>query len=189
MAEREDLHRQQGGEMSALTVKELQKIRGIGAALSARLLASGCDSFRKVADLGEEGLRKFNGINFKEIPAIIRQAEVLAAEAAPGKEDRVKATTESLGLLRKTAQELIRSASSRLGETLSEKKRKKLTETLVRFIETLESVEVKIVKKPKKTGRIIGAVETRLAALVEADGKALQKGLKKARKSLKQVKK
>jgi len=175
--------------MSAVTVKDLQKIRGIGAALSARLLAAGCDSFRKVADLGEDGLKKFNGINFKAIPEIIRQAEVLAAEAMPDKEERIKAATESLKLLRKTAQELIRSASSRFAATLSEKKRKKLTEALVRFIEALESVEAKIAKKPKKTGRVIGAAETELAALAEADCQALKKGLKSARKSLQRVNK
>jgi hypothetical protein len=175
--------------MSALSAKELQKIRGIGAALSARLLASGCDTFRKVADLGEDGLKKFNGINFKLIPDIIRQAEVLAAEATPDKEERIKAAAAASDLLRKTAQELIRSANDRLGETLSEKQKKKLTEALVRFIEALESVELKIARKPKKAGKIIGKAETKLAALAEADCKSLKKGLKMARKSLQRVKK
>lgn len=175
--------------MSALTVTELQQIRGIGAALSARLLASGCDSFRKIVDLGEEGLKKFNGINFKLIPEIIRQAEVLAAEAVPDKEARIKAATESLQLLRETAQELIRSASSRLTDTLSEKNRKKLTEALIRFIAALEAVEMKIARKPQKTGRVIGAAATELAALAAADCKALQKGFKAARKSLQRVNK
>jgi hypothetical protein len=91
--------------------------------------------------------------------------------------------------LRKSAQELIRSASSRLGETLTEKKKAKLTESLVRFIDALETVEQKIVKKPKRTGRVISEAEARLATLAEADGKALQKGLKSARKSLQRVNK
>lgn len=173
--------------MGSITVKELQKIRGIGEALSARLLESGHDSFRKIADLGEDGLKRLKGINIKAIPEIIRQAEALAAETLTGKEERIKAVTGSLESLRISAQELIRSASSRLGETLSEKKKRKLTESLVRFIEALESVELKIGKKPKKTGRAIAAAETRLASLAEADGKALKKGFRKARKYLQQV--
>lgn len=175
--------------MSNLTVKDLQKLKGIGEALSARLLASGHDSFRKVADLGEEGLKKLKGINIKAIPDILRQAEAFAAETLTGKDERFKAVTDSLDNLRKSAQELIRSASARLAETLSEKKKRKLTESLLRFIEALDAVELKIGKKPKRLGRIISAAETRLASLAAADGKALKKGLKRARKSLQQVNK
>lgn len=173
--------------MSSFTVEDLQKIRGIGKALSARLLESGHNSFRKVVDLGEEGLKELKGINLKAIPDIIRQAEALAAETLTDKEVRIKKVTESLDTLRKSAQTLIRSASARLGDSLSEKKKRKLTESLVRFIEALEAVELKIGKKPKRVGRVISAAETRLVSLVEADGKALRKGFKKARKSLQRV--
>lgn len=175
--------------MSSLTVKDLQKIRGIGEVLSARLLESGHDSFRKIVDLGEEGLKQLKGINIRTIPEIIRQAETLAAETLTGKEERIKTVTESLDSLRKSAQVLIRSASARLAEALSEKKKLKLTASLVRFIEALETVEQKIGKKPKRAGRVISAAESQLASLAEADGKALKKGLKKARKSLQKVNK
>ena len=171
----------------SLTIKELQKIRGIGQVLAGRLLESGHDSFVKIVDLGEKGLKEIKGINPKAIPEILAQAAGFASGSESDRDKRVALLKESLRSLRQSVQELTSSARDRFSEKLSGKTGKKLTGSLVRFIETLETVEDNAGKKLKKTGKRLHQAEQQLEGLAEAGLKDLKKGLKKARKALERV--
>src|SRR5512134_11561 len=49
--------------MDKAVLKELQQIKGVGEVVAQRLVEAGFDSFAKVAEAGEEGLRNIRGIN------------------------------------------------------------------------------------------------------------------------------
>jgi uncharacterized protein YoxC len=172
----------------SLTVKELQQIRGIGEVLARRLLEAGHDSFDKVANLGESGLKAIKGVNPRAIPGILQQAAGLAASDENDKGKTVAALKESLHGLRLSVQELASTARDRFSEKLAGKTGRKLTKSLVSFIAALEVVEGKAGKKLKRTGKVLHKAEQRLEGLAEAGLKDLRKGLKKARKALQRVK-
>lgn len=171
----------------SLTARELRQIRGIGEVLSVRMVESGHDSFQKIADLGVSGLKKIKGINPNSIQGILEQAAELAAKESGEREKKITALHESLKGLRNNVQELTSNAKERFGEKLSGKTGKKLTESLVRFIEALENVEGKAEKKVKRTGKVLHKAGQHLEGLAEAGLKDLRKGLKKARKALQRV--
>lgn len=171
----------------SLTAKELQQIRGIGEVLALRLLEAGHDSFKKIVKLGDSGLRKIKGLNPKAIPEILEQAGKLAVSDNNERDLKTAALKDSLQGLRLSVQELTRAAKDRFCEELAGKPGKKLTETLVRFIEALESVEESAGKKLKRSGKVIKKAEEQLEGLAEAGLKELRTGLKKARKALQRV--
>lgn len=171
----------------SLTAKELQQIRGIGEVLSVRLIESGHDSFKKIVKLGDGGLRKVKGINPLSIPGILEQARQLNASDPRDREKRVAALQESLLGLRQSVQELTANARDRFSEKLSGKTGRRLTESLVRFIEALEAVEGRADKKVKRTGKVLHKAGEHLEGLADAGLKDLRKGLKRARKALQRV--
>lgn len=170
-----------------LTAKELQKIRGIGEVLSVRMIESGHDTFRKIVKLGESGLKKIQGINPRAIPEILEQARRFAESESSERKKSAEALQESLKNLRRRVQDLTSSARDRFSEKLSGKTGRKLTDSLVRFIETLEAVEAKAEIKVKRTGKVVHKAEQHLEGLAEAGLKDLRKGLKRARKALQRV--
>jgi hypothetical protein len=170
-----------------LTAKELQQIRGIGDVLAARLIESGHDSFAKIVKLGESGLRKIKGINPKAIPEIIEQAARLSEKETGNRDEKIAALKGSLQGLRQSVQELTSTAKDRFSEKLSGKTGRKLTGSLVSFIEAVEAVEDKAGKKLKRSGRVVKKAEQQLEGLAEAGLKELRKGLKRARKALQRV--
>jgi hypothetical protein len=171
----------------SLTAKELQQIKGIGEVLASRLLESGHDSFSGIVNLGESGLRKIKGINLKAVPEILEQATRLAESETGDRDKKVATLKESLQGLRHSVQELTSTAKDRFSEKLSGKTGRKLTESLVRFIEALETVEGNAGKKLKRAGKSVVKAEQNLEGLAEAGLKELRKGLKKARKALQRV--
>lgn len=171
----------------SLTTKELQQIRGIGDVLASRLLELGHDSFLKIVKLGENGLRGIKGINPKAIPDILEQARRLSEKESGERERKIVALKESMQGLRHSVQELTSSAKDRFSEKLAGKTGRKLTESLLGFIATLEELEGKAGKKIKRTGKVLHKAEQQLEGLAEAGLKDLRKGLKKARKALQRV--
>lgn len=171
----------------SLTAKDLQKIRGIGEALSTRLIEEGHDTFTKIVQLGESGLKSIKGINPKAITDIITQAGQFAAYEPGDRDKKVAALKDSLNRLRLSVQELTAVANERFSEKLSGKTGRKLTESLVSFIEAVESIEAMTGRKVKRTGKALLKAEKRLEGLAESGLKDLRTGLKKARKALQRV--
>jgi len=171
----------------SLTARELQQIKGIGEILSVRLLEAGHDSFAKIVKLGESGLKEIKGINPKAVPDIIAQAARLSAKKPAARDQKVALVNESLQGLRQAVEELTRAARDRFSEKLAGKTGKKLTESLVRFIDAIEKLEDKAGKKVSRTGKAVMKAEQQLEGLAETGLKELRKGLKRARKALQRV--
>ena len=171
----------------SVTARELQQIKGIGDVLAVRLLEAGHDSFAKIVKLGESGLKEIKGINPKAIPDIIEQAARLS-ETKPGtKDEKIAALKKSLHGLRQSVQELTGAARDRFSEKLAGKTGKKVTESLVRFIDAIEKLEEKAGKKVKRAGKAVMKAEEHLEGLAETGLKELRTGLKRARKALQKV--
>jgi DNA-binding transcriptional MerR regulator len=171
----------------SLTARELQQIKGIGEVLSVRLLEAGHDSFAKIVRLGESGLKEIKGINLKAIPDIIAQAARLSEKKPGTRDEQVAVLKESLQGLRQAVQELTRAARDRFSEKLAGRTGKKLTGSLVRFIDAVEKLEDKAGKKVKRSGKAVMKAEQQLEGLAETGLKELRKGLKRARKALQRV--
>ena len=71
--------------------KELQKLKGVGEILSRRFMEAGYDTFARIAEAGEEGLRKIPGVNPRMLRSIVAQAGELAAEGKKSRAQRVEA--------------------------------------------------------------------------------------------------
>jgi len=171
----------------SLTARELQKIKGIGDVLSVRLLEEGHDSFEKIVKLGENGLKEIKGINPKAVLDIIAQASRLCGEKPCNRDEAAAVLKVSLQGLRQAVEELTRSAKERFNEKLAGRSGRKLTKSLVRFIEAVEKREDKAGKKVKRTGKAVVKAEQLLEGLADTGLKGLRKGLKKARKALKRA--
>jgi hypothetical protein len=172
----------------SLTARELQQIKGIGDVLAVRLLEAGHDSFAKIVRLGESGLKEIKGINLKAIPEIIEQANRLI-EKKPGKKDeQVAALKVSLQGLRQSVQELAFTAKNRFSEKLAGKTGRKLTASIVSFIEAVDTLENKAGKKLKSSTKVVKKAEQHLEGLAEASLKELRKEVKSAKKALRRAK-
>jgi predicted flap endonuclease-1-like 5' DNA nuclease len=62
-------------------MKELQQLKGIGEALSRRLVESSYDTIAKVAAAEEKGLERVAGMNPKKVRSIVTQARKMTGEA------------------------------------------------------------------------------------------------------------
>jgi 3-methyladenine DNA glycosylase/8-oxoguanine DNA glycosylase len=172
----------------SLTTKELQQIKGIGEVLAVRLLEAGHDSFAKIVKLGESGLNEIKGINRRAIPEIIEQANRLIEKKPDKKDEKVAALKGSLQGLRQSVQNLTGAAKDRFSEKLSGKTGRKLTDSIVSFIETVDKLENKAGKKLKRSGKVVKKAEQHLEGLAEAGLGELRKGLKRAKKALRRTK-
>ena len=61
-------------------MKELQKLKGIGAVLSQRLVESSYDTIAKVAAAEEKGLERIAGMNPQKVRSIATQARKMTGE-------------------------------------------------------------------------------------------------------------
>jgi hypothetical protein len=169
------------------TIKDLQKIKGIGEILAKRLIEAGMDSFASISKAGEAGLKSIKGINPRLIPSILDQVSRLQSESGVCKEQRIAQVKNSCLELRQSIQTAAESARQRFAQSLEGKPGEKLTTTLVRLIDTLDKVEETAHKRIKRAGKAINKAEKRIGKLADASHKDLRKGFKKARKSLRQA--
>lgn len=61
--------------------KELQKLKGIGAVLSQRLVEASYDTIAKVAAAEEKGLERIAGMNPQKLRSIVTQARKMTGES------------------------------------------------------------------------------------------------------------
>jgi len=62
-------------------MKELQKLNGIGAILSQRLVEASYDTVAKVAAAEEKGLERIAGLNPHKVRSIVTEARKMTGEA------------------------------------------------------------------------------------------------------------
>ncbi|MHB1400539.1 MAG: helix-hairpin-helix domain-containing protein [Trichloromonadaceae bacterium] len=167
--------------------KELQKIKGIGAVLAQRLIEAGIDSPAKLAEMGEEGLKQLRGINPRMIPAILEQAQALAAEATMDPGNKLQELQQTSLRIKEEVQRLVAAALENQGEKLLGKKGERLEKQLRKLLAGLEQANATLGVRPKRTAKGLAKIEKRLGELTSEGVKALTQGLKKARKPLKRL--
>jgi Holliday junction resolvasome RuvABC DNA-binding subunit len=168
-------------------MKELQKLKGVGAVLARRIAEAGYDTFAKVAAAGEEGLRKIPGINPRLLKSIVTQAEEMAGEAEKSTVKKVEELKQQATSLKERVQEIALGVRDRFKNEVVGTVGKKVEKEISKVITSLEKVEVIMERRVKKAGKGLAKAEKRMEALADAGLKGVGKGLKKARKSLKRV--
>lgn len=169
------------------SLKELQKLKGVGEVLSRRFVEAGLDTFARIAAAGEEGLKKIQGLNPRMIQSILSQAGAMIGEAQKSKAEKVAELKLKTDSLKVQVQEIALNIRDRFKDEITGKIARKLEKDIVKVISSLEKVEGKLESKVKKAGKGLVKAEKRLANLADAKLKGIGKGLKKARKSLKRV--
>lgn len=166
--------------------KELQKIKGVGEVLAARLAEAGFDTAEKLAAAGEKKLAKIKGLNPRLIPSILAQAAELhtPVEGKESKAERMRAVTAEL---RGRLQALAVEAKERFAEELQGKVGKKLEKEFSRVLDALERAEAALETKVKRASKGIAKAEKRISPLNGEGVDRMVKVLKKTRKSLKKA--
>ncbi len=168
----------------AQTMKELQKIKGIGTVFAKRFLDAGYDTFGKIAAAGEEGLRNIRGINAQMMQSVLAQAGELAREAGKTRTETVTQLKRQVSGLTSQVQEIALNMQKRFQKEVTGKKGKKVKKEMARIIASLERAEGQLQTEVKKTGKVLVKAEKKLGGLTVTGLKELEKGLKKTRKSL-----
>jgi hypothetical protein len=168
-------------------MKELQKLKGVGAVLSRRLAEAGYDTFAKIAAAGDEGMKKIQGLNPRMVQSILTQAGEIIDEAQKGKAEKVEELKQKADSLKMQVQNIAVSVRDRFKDEVAGKIGRKLEKDIVKVISSLERVEGKLETKVKKAGKGLIKTENRLANIADDNLKGVGKGLKKALKSLKRV--
>lgn len=162
----------------------LQQIKGIGKVLGRRLHEAGLDSFKKIAETGEEGLAKIRGITHRNLNPILEQAKEFASAAPEAGRERLEAMKLHLSDVKEKVHVVADAARERFQEGVSDKSGKKISCQLVRLTEALEKLEECGKKRCKRAAKALVKVENRMEGLEEASVKKMKKGLKKARKAV-----
>lgn len=173
--------------MDKTVLKKLQQIKGVGEVIAQRLVEAGYDSFVKVAEAGEEGLRKIRGINPRAISAILEQARGLAGEVASGADEQLRLLQETTQRLEKQVQELAVDIRKRQAGKLSEKKEALLEKEMKRLLDGLERVKKQQRPRIKRVRKSLAKAGKKLTAMKKDGVKSLTRSFKKARKSLKRA--
>jgi uncharacterized coiled-coil DUF342 family protein len=169
------------------SIQDLQKLKGVGAVLSQRLVAAGLDTFAKVAAAGEEALRKIPGMNPRMVQSVLAQARELAGDADKGRARKVEELKQHAATIKERIQQLAIDVREKFETEVSGKLGKRVEKDLLKAISSLEKVEATMETKVKKAGKALVKAEQRLEGLCDSGLKGVGKGLKKARKALKMV--
>ena len=166
------------------TIKELQRIKGIGKVFAQRFLEAGYDTFAKIAAAGEEGLSKIRGINAQMVESILTQARALAGEFDKARTEEVDDLKKKAVSVTNRVQDIAKDVQKRFRKEIVGKRGKKVKKEIARIISSLDKADGKLQTKAKKAAKVLVKAEKKLACLTEEGLKGLRKKLKKTRKSL-----
>jgi len=166
---------------------ELEQIRGIGKVLAQRFLEAGYDSFAKIAEAGEEGIRAVRGINRHMVGSIISQARELSDATGKNRRQHIDDMKLQVAHLKGMVQEIALDVRDRFKDEATGRTGRKIERKLLKVLSSLEKVEDKLESRAKRAGKGLAKAERKLQALADTGIKGIGKGLKKARKSLKRV--
>ena len=167
------------------SMKELQKIKGVGEILAKRFIRAGYDSFERIAAAEKAELKSIQGINPQTIPSIIKQAAALAAEKSAERARKITELKAAAAAIREQVDGLGRACKERDGEG---RQGKKVEAELLKTVTALEKAEAKMEKRVKRAGKGLAKAGQRLSGLTADTGaNAMSSRLKKARKSLKRI--
>lgn len=161
---------------------DFRQLKGVGAILGKRLYDAGFDSFAKIAQAGEEGLRKVRGINTRHIQSILEQARDLAGMEHEHQKDRMQQMLSRVGKVREQLENLAQTTRDRFAEQMSDKCGRKLGADLARIENALAQMQDAGRKRTKRMTKALQKAGKKVTGLEEASLKKVRKGFKKARK-------
>lgn len=177
-----------GGSPMKKSLKELLLIKGVGVILAKRFIKAGYDTFDRIVAAGEEGLKSIQGINPKTIPSIIKHAGALAEETSAAHDKKVAELKKAAAGIRKQVDGMSDTLKARRGEELRGKSGKRIETELHKMITALEKTELKLGKRVKRAGKGLTKAGHSLSGLTpDMEAEAIERTLKKARKSLKKI--
>lgn len=166
------------------TTADLRQLKGVGMILGKRLYDAGFDSFAKIAEAGEEGLRKVRGVKPRAIGSILEQSRQLAGlDTAPGNQG-AEEVQQRLAAVREKIEVLAQQTRDRFSEELTGKFGKKLSSELMRLETALLRMQDHGKKRSKRADKALLKAEKRVTGLEEASLKKVRKGFKRARKAV-----
>lgn len=166
---------------------ELKKIKGVGDVLAKRFKESGLDTFEKIAEAGESGLKKIRGIVPGTIASIVEQAKSLSGKTSLTRTQKIKEIKKTAANLKKQLEGLAGDLKRKFGEELVTKTGKKVEKELLKLVGYMGKIEAGMESKVKKTGKNLLKAEKRFLDLGAGGLKDIGKGLRKTRKSFKKL--
>ena len=170
--------------MMVQSTADLKQLKGVGMILGKRLYDAGFDSFSKIAQAGEEGLKKVRGISPRSIGTIVEQARQLA-----GMDDREETHAQETVQVRVTEvreriETLAQTTRDRFSEKMSGKCGRKLAADLTRIEDALVQIHGFGEKRSKRAGKALVKAEKTVTGLEDASLKKVRKRLKRAKKAV-----
>jgi len=165
---------------------DLTRINGVGKTTAARLAEAGWHSFSLLAEAQPEDLLKVPGLRIATAKRIIDQAQRIVSGHADTVEHLVGTLLPACDKLMSEVQGLMLGIGSRSDDNLDDRLKRRLERETEKVLGSLQKVRSDLVDSLTRVGRGLAKVDRKLAQLgATADPKALRKGLKKARKTLK----
>ncbi|MBU5613777.1 helix-hairpin-helix domain-containing protein [Geomonas azotofigens] len=163
---------------------DFRRLKGVGAILGKRLYDAGYDSFAKIAQAGEEGLKKVRGVNRRHIGSILEQARELAGLEQDQRQAPAQLMQQRVVGMREKVEILAQTTRDRFTGEISEKCGRKLGADLERIENALSQMHDFGNKRSKRFVKILTKAEKKVTGLEEASLKKVRKGFKKARKAI-----
>ncbi|GAW66292.1 DNA-binding protein [Geoanaerobacter pelophilus] len=166
------------------STEDLKRLRGVGIVLGKRLFDAGFDSIAKIAEAGEEGLKKVRGVSPRAISSIVDQSRQLAGMSQhPGKgpeEVMQRRVAEVRGMVETLAEK----TRDRFGQEMSKGCGKKISSDLNRIEMALLQMHDFGKKRSKRVDKALVKAEKRVTGLEDATLKKVRKGFKRAKKAV-----
>lgn len=166
------------------TTADLRQLKGVGMILGKRLYDAGFDSFAKIAQAGEEGLRKVRGVSPRTIGTILEQSRQLAGLDVQEEKKPVEQMQQRVVEVRELVETLAQAARDRFRAEIAGKCGRKLGSDLERIENALSQMHDFGNKRSKRVGKALMKAEKRVTGLEDASLKKVRKGLKRARKAV-----
>ena len=170
--------------MMVQSTADLKQLKGVGMILGKRLYDAGFDSFSKIAQAGEEGLRKVRGISPRAIGTILAQAKELAALQHQDEGERGEAMQQRVTEVREKIETLAQTTRDRFQNEMTGKCGRKLGSDLFRIEDALVQMHGLGKKRSKRADKALVKAEKRVTGLEDASLKKVRKALKRARKTV-----
>ncbi|MBN1142591.1 MAG: helix-hairpin-helix domain-containing protein [Deltaproteobacteria bacterium] len=168
-------------------VKELLKIKGVGAVTAEKLVAAGFDSPAKIAGAAAEELQAVPGLRGNLIPSLQEEA----GKVAEGKTSKTEVSPESLLLQIEHLKMLLEGLEADIHTHFpaggEEKQPKKQVKEVHRFLGTLDRVETALAEQLQSFSKRLTKAGARLSNIREGGLEGLRDGLKQARKDLEKI--
>ena len=163
---------------------DLKQLKGVGMILGKRLYDAGFDSFAKIVQAGEEGLRKVRGVSPRTIGSILEQSRKLAGIEQHEESEPAGVMQQRVSEVREKVETLAQTTRDRFSEEMSGKCGRKLSADLVRMENALGQMHDFGKKRSKRASKALVKAEKRVMGLEDATLKKVRKGFKRARKAV-----